>query len=115
MQPPLSDVHPKLVEAFVNPEDSEDLRPTLEAIKSSEEPDLPYHGGQMCISEDRSKIACQGEQCHGLRLWLVHLVKHFLIPQGYTLQWRDLWDAFEDTEAAGAFTSKTMRSKLLTS
>jgi hypothetical protein len=86
VQPPLSDAHPKLVEAFVNPEDSEDLRPTLEAIKSSEEPDLPYHGGQMCISEDRSKIACQGEQCHGLRLWLVHLVKHFLIPQGYTLQ-----------------------------
>jgi hypothetical protein len=33
----------------------------------------------MCISEDRSKIACQGEQCHGLRLWLVHLVKHFFI------------------------------------
>jgi hypothetical protein len=89
VQPPLSDAHPKLVEAFVNPEDSEDLRLTLEAIKSSEEPDLPYHGGQMCISEDRSKIACQGEQCHGLRLWLVHLVKHFFIPQGYTLQWRD--------------------------
>ena len=47
VQPPLLDAHPKLVEAFVNPEDSEDLRPTLEAIKSSEEPDLPYHGGQM--------------------------------------------------------------------
>ena len=38
MQPPLSDTHSKLVEAFVNPEDSEVLRPTLEAIKSSEEP-----------------------------------------------------------------------------
>ena len=82
VQPPLSDAHAKLVEAFVNLEGSEDLRPTLEAIKSSEEADLPYHGGQMYISEDRSKIeACQGEQRHGLRLWLVHLVKHFFIPQ----------------------------------
>lgn len=67
VQPPLSDAHAKLVEAFVNLEDSEDLRPTLEAIKSSEEPDLPCHGGQVYISEDRSKVeACQREQRHGL-------------------------------------------------
>src|SRR6266851_10159320 len=116
VQPPLSDAHAKPVEAFVNLEGSEDLRPTLEAIKSSEEPDLPYHGGQMYISEDRSKIeACQGEQRHGLRLWLVPLVKHFFIPQGYTLNGEISWDASDALRTAGAFTSKTMRSKLLTS
>jgi hypothetical protein len=69
----------------------------------------------MCISEARSKIACQGEQCHGLRLWLVHLVKHFFIHRATPSNGEISWDAFEDTEAAGAFTSKTMRSKLLTS
>ena len=47
VQPPLSDAHAKLVEVCVDLEGSEDLRPTLEAIKSSEEPDLPYHGVQM--------------------------------------------------------------------
>src|SRR5258705_1148551 len=99
VQPPLSDAHAQLIEAFVNLEDSEDLRPTLEAIKSSEQPDLPYHGGQMYISEDRSKIeACQGEQRHGLRLWLVHLVKHFFIPQAFTLNGEISWDASDDPE-----------------
>ena len=96
VQPPLSDAHAKPVEAFVNLEGSEDLRPTLEAIKSSEEPDLPYHGGQMYISEDRSKIeACQGEQRHGLRLWLVRPSgEAFLHPTGLHPQWRDFMGRF---------------------
>jgi hypothetical protein len=107
VQPPLSDAHAKLVEAFVYLEDSEDLRPTPEAIKLSEEPDLPYHGGQMYISEDRSKIeACQGEQRHGLRLWVVHLVKHFFIPQGYTLNGEISWDASDDLEDRGCIYTK---------
>jgi len=102
VQPPLSDAHAQLIEAFVNLEDSEDLRPTLEAIKSSEEPDLPYHSGQTYISEDSSKIeACQGEQRHGLRLWLVHLVKHFFIPQAFTLNGEISWDASDDPEDRG--------------
>ena len=55
VQPPLSDAHAKLVEVCVDLEGSEDLRPTLEAIKSSEEPDLPYHSGQTYITEDSSR------------------------------------------------------------
>ena len=102
VQPPLSDAHAKLVEVCVDLEGSEDLRPTLEAIKSSKEPDLSYHSGQTYISEDRFKIeACQGEQRHGLRLWLVHLVKHFFIPQGNTLNGEISRDASDDPEDRG--------------
>ena len=112
VQPPLSDAHAKLVEVCVDLKGSEDLRPTLEAIKSSEEPDLPYHGGQMYISEDRSKIeACQGEQRHGLRLWLVHLVKHFFIPQGYTLNGEISWDASDDPEDRGCIYIKDIATE----
>ena len=116
VQPPLSDAHAKLVEVCVDLKGSEDLRPTLEAIKSSEEPDLPYHSGQTYISEDSSKIeACQGEQRHGLRLWLVHLVKHFFIPQATPSMARFHGTLLTTLRTSGVFTSKTMRSKLLTS
>jgi len=95
VQPRLSDAHAKLVEAFVSLEDSEDLRPTLEAIKSSKEPDLPYHGSQMYISEDRSKIeAFPGKATSRTQTLARPSGEAFLHPRGLHPQWRDFMGRF---------------------
>lgn len=102
IQPPLSEEHASLVEAVVNMEKTPQTEPIFAAIAASEESDLPYHGGLLEVSEDRSRIEpCEGEQRHGVRLWLIHLLAHLFIPQGYTLNGSITWDASDDPEDRG--------------
>jgi hypothetical protein len=99
IQPPLTEAHAMLVEALVDMQDNEETQSVLDAIRASDDPDLPYYGGQLYVSADRSKIeARDGEQSPGLRLWLVHLVRHVFIPHGYTLNGEISWDASDDPD-----------------
>jgi hypothetical protein len=94
VQPPLSDAHANLVEVRVDLEDSEYLRPTLEAIKSSEEPDLPNHGGQTYISEDCSKIEASRRATSRTQTLARPSGEAFLHPRGLHPQWRDFMGRF---------------------
>jgi hypothetical protein len=97
--PPLSEEHARLVEAVVNMEKTELAKPVFDAIHASSAPDLPYHGGQMYVSEDRTALCVEeGESRHGLRLWLDQLLAHVFIPNGYTLNGKVTWTGSEDND-----------------
>jgi hypothetical protein len=86
VRPPLSKEHAAIVEDVINLRESERAGPVFAAIKASGEPDLPYYGGQIDAAEDGATLQVdEDEQRHGLRLWLVRLLKYFFIPRGYTL------------------------------
>jgi len=102
VHPPLSKEHANIVEDVVNLRESERAKPIFAAIRASDEPDLPYYGGQMYVTEDGSEIrAEEDEQCHGLRLWLVHLLKHFFTIHGYKLNGEIHWDSSDDIDDRG--------------
>lgn len=101
--PPLSKTHARVVEDVINFKETEETRPILSAIKSSEEPDLPGYGGQFYVSEDGTTLYPEDEESrHGLRLWLVLLLKHFFVPNGYTLNGDVTFETSEDVEDRGA-------------
>jgi len=103
VSPPLTEEHARLVEAVVNLEKTELTKPIFEAIQASPEPDLPYHGGQLYVSEDRTTLHPEeGESRHGLRLWLDQLLTHLFIPNGYVLNGEISWDASDDAEDRGS-------------
>jgi hypothetical protein len=103
VRPPLSKQHASIVEDVLNRRDSEQAKRVFAAIRTSEEPDLPYYGGQMYVTEDGANIQVdEDEQRHGLRLWLVHLLKHFFAPLGYTVNGEIGWSAPDDIEDRGS-------------
>jgi hypothetical protein len=82
-----------------------------ELVESSKEPDLPYHGSQMYISEDRPKIeACQGEQPQdsdlGAPIWRSISSSHRAPSMA-----RFRAALLTTLRTAGAVTSKTMRRR----
>ena len=103
VKPPLSMEHASIVEDVINLRESEQAKPVFAAIRASDEPDLPYYGGQMYVSEDGANIQVdEDEQRHGLRLWLVHLLKHFFTPHGYMLNGEIDWSGPDDIEDRGS-------------
>ena len=103
VKPPLSMEHANIVEDVVNLRESEQAKPVFAAIRASDEPDLPYYGGQMYVTEDGANVQVdEDEQRHGLRLWLVHLLKHFFTPHGYTLSGEIGWSASDDFDDRGS-------------
>lgn len=99
VSPPLTEAHATLVQAVVNLEKTELTEPVFAAIRTSPAPDLPYHGGQLYVSEDRTKLCPEeGESRHGLRLWLDQLLTHVFIPNGYVLNGEISWTGSDDTD-----------------
>jgi hypothetical protein len=110
VQPPLSAAHALMVEDVVNMRETDETRPIFAAIQAGSEPDLPGYGGQLVVSEDRSTLCPEeGESRHGLRLWLVLLLEHFFIPQGYVLNGEISWDSPDDAEDRGTVYIETNR------
>jgi hypothetical protein len=93
VRPPLSKAHANIVEDVINLRGSEQAKPVFAAIRASDEADLPYYGGQMYVTEDGAELQPEeDEQRHGLRLWLMLLLKHFFRPHGYDLNGEIAWD-----------------------
>jgi hypothetical protein len=112
--PPLSEDDAAVVRAFVNLEQTELTQSLFAAIAASEEPDLPWYGSLLDVSEDRASLVPEeGESNHGVRLWLRLLVEHFLAPKGYVVNGEFSGKATVPTTRA-ASTSRTIRSRLLT-
>lgn len=102
VNPPLSKEHAAIVEDVVNLRETEQAKPIFAAIQTSDEPNLPYYGGQMYVTEDGSQIQAEDdEQEFGLRLWLVHLLKHLFVPHGYILNGEIHWNSSEDIDDLG--------------
>jgi len=97
VHPPLTKEHIAIVEDVVNLRETEQSRSIFAAIRASEEPDLPYCGGQIYVTEDGTTLQTEeDDQRHGLRLLLRHLLKHFFPVHGYTLNGEIQWDASDD-------------------
>jgi hypothetical protein len=102
IHPPLSEEHTAAVLAFSKKERNVLTEPIFARVAASEEPDLPGYADLFDISEDRSAILpYDGENEHGLRLWLLLLAEHFLGPLGYVLNGEVSWDADNDVEDRG--------------
>ncbi len=55
-------------------------------VKSLESSDVPYFGGLLEISENRSEILPEeGESAGGITAWLPILLEHFFAPRGYAM------------------------------
>jgi hypothetical protein len=109
ISPPLSEEDAAVVCAFLNLEPSEETQPIFSAIAASEEPDLPWFGGLLDVSEDRSSLVPEEEESHhGVRLWLKLLTEHFLAPKGYVSNGEVLWGG-EDSDDAGCIYVKDNR------
>ena len=66
--------------------------------------DLPGYSGIFELSEERDLIVPdEFESSHGLRLWLVLLIEHFLAPLGYVLDGEVSWTADEADDRGTIF------------
>lgn len=84
--PALTESDAAVLRAATNLQRTEETRPFVAAVAASPEPDVPYHGGLIEISEDREFILPeQDESRHGFRMWLRLLIEHYLAPRGYVL------------------------------
>jgi hypothetical protein len=100
--PPLTEEHAEIVLDFSKYERNEKTAPIFEAVVASAEPDLPAHAGLFELSESRDLIVPdECESRHGLRLWLVLLIEHFLAPLGYVLNGEVSWTA-DDLDDRGS-------------
>jgi hypothetical protein len=85
--PALTESDAAVLRAATNLQQTEEARPFFAAVAAGPEPDLPYHGDLIEISEDREFILPeQDESRHGFRLWLKLAIEHYLAPRGY------VWD-----------------------
>jgi len=99
--PPLAEEHRATVLGFSKYEHNNLTAPIFARVAASLEPDLPGYPDLFEISEDRSAIMPNDDESrHGLRLWLVLLVEHFLGPLGYVLNGEVSWEA-DDADDRG--------------
>jgi len=99
--PALTESDAAVVRAAANLERTRETRAFFAAVASSPEPDLPYHGGLLEISEHKEFfLPEQDESRHGLRLWLKLLIEHYLAPRGYLLNGEVTWEG-EDRDDSG--------------
>ena len=102
--PPLTEEHAEIVLAFSNHQRTEKTAPIFAAVAASAEPDLPGYSGLFELSEERDLILPdEFESSHGLRLWLVLLIEHFLAPLGYVLNGEVSWTADEADDRGTIF------------
>ena len=101
--PSLTEEDVTLLLAVTNLEKNENTRPIFEAIAASEEPDLPWHGGLITISEGGASISPEeGESRPGFGMWLELLIKYFFTPKGYVLNGDATWTASDDDYDRGS-------------
>jgi hypothetical protein len=102
--PPLTEEHTEIVLAYSNHQRTEKTAPIFAAIAASTEPDLPGYSGLFELSDERDLIVPdEFESSHGLRLWLVLLIEHFLAPLGYVLNGDVSWTADEADDRGTIF------------
>jgi hypothetical protein len=99
--PSLTESDAELFAAVVNLQRNSMTQPVFASIEGSPEPDLPYHGGLLEVTDDRSVITPeQDESRPGVGMWLTLLIKHFFQPRGYSLTGQITWDG-SDAEDQG--------------
>ncbi len=102
VSPPLTEEDATVLLAVANLKQTEEARAVLAAIKAGPEPDLPYHTGLLEVSDDRACIVPEDDESrHGLRMWLLVLIEHFLGPRGYVLNGEIWWTADDDSGDRG--------------
>ena len=95
--PALSEQDTALLLAVTKLQQNEDTRAIFEAIKSSPEPDLPWHGDLITVAEGGGSISPEADESSpGFGMWLELLLKHFFTPKGYVLNGDATWTASDD-------------------
>jgi hypothetical protein len=91
--PPLSESDAKILVAFLDLERTTETQAIFDAIAGSDQPDLPYYGGLLRVSDDRCLIdAGEEESRHGVGLWLRIALKHFFQLRGYSVTGEISWE-----------------------
>jgi len=102
--PPLTEEDAEIVLDFSNHRRTAKTAPIFAAVAASAEPNLPGHSGLFELSEERDVIVPdEFESRHGLRLWVVLLIEHFLAPLGYILDGEVSWTADEADDRGTIF------------
>jgi hypothetical protein len=105
--PPMTEADAAVFAAIVKSERTEQTSFFFDAIAASEEPDLPYYGGLLELSEDDSKIIPEeGESNPGVGMWLRLLAKYFFASRGYSLDGSIWWTADDDVDDRGCIFAK---------
>jgi hypothetical protein len=105
--PPMTEADAAIFAAIVKSERTEKTSFFFDAIAASEEPDLPYYGGLLELSEDGSKIIPEeGESNPGVGMWLRLLAKYFFASRGYSLDGSIWWTADDDVDDRGCIFAK---------
>jgi hypothetical protein len=102
--PSLTESDAELFAAVVNLQRNSMTQPVFASIEGSPEPDLPYNGGLLEVSEDGSLITADvDESRHGVGLWLRLLIGHLFKPRGYSLTGQITWEGSEVDDRGGFY------------
>jgi hypothetical protein len=112
--PPMTEDDAAIFAAIVKSERTEQTSFFFDAIAASEEPDLPYYGGLLELSEDDSKIIPEeGESNPGVGMWLRLLAKYFFASRGYSLDGSISWMADDDADDRGCIYAKGQQVEIV--
>ena len=112
--PPLTEADAIIFAAIVTSERTEPTNFFFDAIAASDEPDLPYYGGLLELSEDYSKIIPEeGESNPGAGMWLLLLAKYFFASRGYSLDGSISWMADDDADDRGCIYAKDQQVEIV--
>ena len=101
--PSLTEEHVTVLLAVTSLEKNDKTQFFFDAIAASEEPDLPWHGDLVTVSEGGASISPdEGESRPGFGMWLELLLKHFFNPKGYVLNGDATWTASDDDYDRGS-------------
>ena len=112
--PPLTEADAAIFAAIVKSERTEQTKFFFDAIAASEEPDLPYYGGLLELSEDDSKIIPEeGESNPGSGMWLRLLAKYFFASRSYSLDGQISWTSDDDADDRGCIFAKDQQVEVI--
>jgi hypothetical protein len=112
--PPLAEADAAIFAAIVMLERTEPTDFFFDAIAASPEPDLPYYGGLLELTDDNSMVLPEeGESNPGAGMWLRLLAKYFFGSRGYSLDGSITWTSDDDADDRGCIYAKDQQVEVV--
>jgi hypothetical protein len=112
--PPLTQEAASLFTSIVLLERTAQTKYFFDKIAASPEPDLPYYGGLLELTDDNSKIIPEeGESNPGAGMWLRLMAEYFFAPRGYSLDGSITWTSDDDAEDRGCIYAKDQQIEVV--
>jgi len=112
--PPMTDADAAIFTATVKSEHTEETKFFFDAIAASDEPDEPYYGGLLELSEDNDKIIPEeGESNPGAGKWMRLMARYFFASRGYSLDGLISWTSDDDADDRGCIFAKDQQVEVI--